>query len=81
VDVISPEAYAEGERDALAILAAIVAGDWEAVEFFQGAAAWPVVFAVVLNLLFDELAGQGTDPAGWVEQKQAGLRARLADGG
>ncbi len=78
---LSAEAYADGERDALALIAALAADDWDAVKVLEAAGAFPAVLTAVLNFLFDELAGHGTDPAEWAEARQAELRARLAEGG
>ena len=79
--VIGEEEYADAERDAVALIGVIVAGDWQAVAAFARHGNWPVIFTAVLNLLFDELAGHGTDPEEWVAGKQAALRARLAERG
>lgn len=79
--VISEADYAEAERDTLAIISAIVAGDWEAVQVFEAEAVLVPVLSVLLNLLFAELEVQGTDPAGWVRRKQAEVIERIAAGG
>ena len=73
----SEDGYADGERDALALLAALVAGDDEGGQLVEKNMFAPAVMTALVNLLFGVLGEHGIDRAGWVAQKQAELRARL----
>jgi hypothetical protein len=69
----SDAAYADGERDALAILSRILAGDDEGGQAIANNMVPPAVMTALVNLLFGELDAHGTDKAGWVARKQAEL--------
>lgn len=75
-------ARADGERDALALLAVSTAGSWDSARALAilNNADGAAVCAVLQNYILELLAELGTDPAEWVERKQAELRARLAAG-
>jgi hypothetical protein len=71
---MTPEQYADGERDALAISAAFVRNDMEAVRLISRNSDANAVITALLNLLFLSLAHSKTDPGTWIERKQAQLR-------
>lgn len=75
-------ARADGERDALALLAVSTAGSWDSARVLAitNNADGGTVCAVLMGYILELLAELGTDPAAWVERKQAELRARLAAG-
>lgn len=77
----SEAGYADGERDALALLAALAAGDDEGGQAITAAMFPPAVMTAVVGLLFGTLDEHGIDKAGWIAQKQAELVARLDDSG
>ena len=77
---MTPEQYADGERDALAIAAAFVHNDIEAVRLISRNSDANAVITALLNLLFLSLAHSKTDPETWIERRQAQLR-KAASGG
>lgn len=82
MDFPTAEQMADGEAHALSLIAYCAQGDWEfAVKALRANAdnALPLLMGV-LNQVYDILREHGTDPAEWVERKQAEYRARLADG-
>jgi hypothetical protein len=77
---MTPEQYADGERDALAIAAAFVRKDMEAVDLISHNSDANAVITALLNLLFRSLADSKTDPGRWIERRQAQLRKAASDG-
>ena len=71
----------DGERDALALAAAFVRGDREAVSTVSRNADAGLVITGLLNLLLRSLKERRTDPAAWIERIQAQLRKAAGDGG
>jgi hypothetical protein len=78
---MTPEQYVDGERDALAIAAAFVRNDMEAVELISRNSDANAVITALLNLLFRSLADSQTDPGAWIERRQALLRNARGNGG
>lgn len=68
---ITPEEYAEGEKDALAILAAMVRDDWDVLAVFEEQSDVNRVNAGLVNLFFAVLAEHDVDPAEWIAGRQA----------
>lgn len=77
--VITAAEYADAERDALAILAAIGRGDTEALQALENADLQAVMGALIV-LLLGVLAETGTDPGQWLARKQAQALAAAARG-
>jgi hypothetical protein len=77
----SARARADGERDALALLAVSAASTWDSSRALaiMNNTDWPCTCAVLLDCILELLAELGADPAEWVRQKQAELVARLAE--
>jgi hypothetical protein len=71
---MTPERYADGERDALAIAAAFVRKDMEAVDLISRNSNAGAVIIALLNLLFLAIKTSGIDPGIWIEVRQAQLR-------
>jgi hypothetical protein len=70
----------DGERDALALAAAFVRGDLDAVHAVSRNADAGLVITRLLNLLFRSLRERRTDPAAWIERRQARLRKAAGNG-
>lgn len=82
MEEITPGDYRNAERDALAILAALVREDWDAVKVFTDAGDLNGVLTASFNLFFAVLAESGKDPAEWIAQRQAEwTAAEAAEGG
>ena len=77
---MTPGQYADGERDALAIAAAFVRNDMEAVQLISRNSDANAVITALLNLLFLSLAHSKADPRTWIERRQAQLRKAASDG-
>jgi hypothetical protein len=76
---MTPAQYADGERDALAIAAAFVRKDMEAVDLISRNSNANAVITALLNLLFRSLADSKTDPGTWIDRRQAQLRKAASD--
>ena len=64
--------YADGARDALALVSAALSGDEEGIRAViggQGDDHGPLLFALVA-MVIQVLSGHGTDPAWWVAEAQ-----------
>jgi hypothetical protein len=78
LEILSGEAVADGERDALAIIAACARDDFEVLPALLRGADGLALVVGLLNQVYDILAEHGVDPAEWAARKQAEHRARLA---
>ena len=73
--------YRDAERDALAIAAACVRGDWDAIRVLHDDANLYGLLTAALNLFFAALAENGKDPAEWIADRQAQWTAAEASEG
>ncbi len=71
---MTPEQYADGERDALAVAACFVRRDLDALSAIERNGEADAVITALLNLLFAALHDGGIDPAAWIARRQERLR-------
>jgi hypothetical protein len=76
-------ARGDGERDALALLALSTADSWDSARALAilNNADGGAVCGVLLDYILELLAEFGTDPAAWIQRKQAELIAEIAGDG
>ena len=80
---LTPQQVAEGQRNALALLAAAASGDFTGIDALKADTVIEMNarMAGLFTLLLDALGELGADPAEWAARKQAELLVREAEDG
>lgn len=66
---------ADAKADALALIDALVAEDWEAAAVLEAHCSPAGIMTAVMNFLLDEIDGRGIEFAEWTALKRAELLA------
>ncbi len=69
--------YRDAERDALAVAAGCVRGDWDALATLHDF-NFPGMLTAAFNMFFAVCAENGQDPAEWIAKRQAQWNAAEA---